>query len=599
MDTGKKVGPDELLERVPEMAQVAEIVPVPFQSVGSTAIGPAEWLLLTETIHDVTAREAPLDGVVITHGTATLEETAYFLNLAVRDDVTVVVVGAQRPASGLSSDAGMNLVSAVRVAAAPEARGLGVLVVLNDEIQAAREVTKASTLRLETFRSAISACWATLTPTAASPSTAGRRGAMPRIPSSTCAAGGPAARRHRVLLCRRRRHRHRCLRRRRRAGDRHGVDGARRDDRRGDRSPAPCAQAGRAGRAVEPGGSGRVLPRTTLRERGFVVADNLLPQKARILAMLALTRTDDPVEVQRCSTRTDVHGIDSASIGALRRREPPRGSSPARRRAGRDAAARCPGRADVRGARAGAAPARTDGGPARQGADDRAHRSGVSQPAAGAHRRSARLPARALRRRRASWSGGSGRALIARRRHGRTTCPSLVVPPIIARLRHETQSVDPARRGGGAPPLPGERRGDGTRLNLNQLGEAILGEAEAARRLEAYLALLARDDVEYISVKVSSVFSQINLVAFRDTVERIKERLRALYRQARAPPLPPSRRPPHARSSSTSTWRSTATSTSPSPRSARCSTSRSSCALERRHGAAGLPARRRTACSGS
>src|SRR6185295_18897366 len=112
--------------------------------------------------------------------------------------------------------------------------------------------------------------------------------------------------------------------------------------------------------------------------------------------------------------------------------------------------------------------------------------------------------------------------------------PGLVVPPIIARLRHETQSVI----------LPGEeqelrrylreRRQHGTRLNLNQLGEAILGEAEAQRRLEAYLALLARDDVEYISVKISSIFSQINLVAFRDTVEQIKQRLRTLYRQALA-----------------------------------------------------------------
>src|SRR5882724_3251641 len=110
--------------------------------------------------------------------------------------------------------------------------------------------------------------------------------------------------------------------------------------------------------------------------------------------------------------------------------------------------------------------------------------------------------------------------------------PSLVVPPIVARLRHETESLI----------LPGEeedlrrylseRRRAGMRLNLNQLGEAILGEGEAARRLEAYLALLARDDVEYISVKVSSVFSQINLVAFRHTVERVKARLRVLYRQA-------------------------------------------------------------------
>src|SRR6266446_1850544 len=110
--------------------------------------------------------------------------------------------------------------------------------------------------------------------------------------------------------------------------------------------------------------------------------------------------------------------------------------------------------------------------------------------------------------------------------------PSLVVPPIVARLRHETQNVI----------LPGEeedlrryieeRRRAGVRLNLNQLGEAILGETEAARRLEAYLTLLARDDVEYISVKVSSVYSQIDLVAFRATVAQVAERLRTLYHAA-------------------------------------------------------------------
>ena len=110
--------------------------------------------------------------------------------------------------------------------------------------------------------------------------------------------------------------------------------------------------------------------------------------------------------------------------------------------------------------------------------------------------------------------------------------PSLVVPPIVSRLRHETQNVI----------LPGEeedlrryleeRRRGGLRLNLNQLGEAILGQAEATRRLEAYLALLAQDDVEYISVKVSSVFSQIDLVAFRATVASVAERLRPLYRAA-------------------------------------------------------------------
>src|SRR6266853_6102886 len=110
--------------------------------------------------------------------------------------------------------------------------------------------------------------------------------------------------------------------------------------------------------------------------------------------------------------------------------------------------------------------------------------------------------------------------------------PSVVVPPIVARLRHETQSLILPAEEEELQRYVAERRGAGIRLNLNLLGEAILGEGEAARRLEAYLALLAREDVEYISVKVSSVFSQINLVAFRHTVERVKERLRILYRQA-------------------------------------------------------------------
>ncbi|MEM7110845.1 MAG: bifunctional proline dehydrogenase/L-glutamate gamma-semialdehyde dehydrogenase [Chloroflexota bacterium] len=112
--------------------------------------------------------------------------------------------------------------------------------------------------------------------------------------------------------------------------------------------------------------------------------------------------------------------------------------------------------------------------------------------------------------------------------------PHLVVPLVVAKLRAETSNVI----------LPGEedpfrdylqkRREGGTRLNLNHLGEAILGEGEAAHRLKAYLELLARPDVEYISVKISSIFSQINLAAFDQTVEKIKVRLRTLYRQAMA-----------------------------------------------------------------
>jgi RHH-type proline utilization regulon transcriptional repressor/proline dehydrogenase/delta 1-pyrroline-5-carboxylate dehydrogenase len=110
--------------------------------------------------------------------------------------------------------------------------------------------------------------------------------------------------------------------------------------------------------------------------------------------------------------------------------------------------------------------------------------------------------------------------------------PSLVVPPIVSRLRQETRAVIVPGEEEDLRRYLEERRRSGTRLNLNQLGEAILGEGEAQRRLQAYLALLARDDVEYISVKISSVFSQIDLVAFRHTVELINTRLRTLYRQA-------------------------------------------------------------------
>lgn len=85
--------------------------------------------------------------------TLSLTETAYFLNLTVRHDRPVVLVGSQRPATALSADGPLNLVSAVRTAACPESRGRGVLVVLNDEINAARDVTKSNTYRPETFRS--------------------------------------------------------------------------------------------------------------------------------------------------------------------------------------------------------------------------------------------------------------------------------------------------------------------------------------------------------------------------------------------------------------------------------------------------------------
>jgi len=150
---GSKLGIEEILVRIPEVGSMADVIGVPFRSVGSTNITPADWLALRACIRRL-AREYPtLVGFVVVHGTATLEETAFFLNLTLDISQTVVMVGAQRPMSAVSSDAPLNLLRALQVAKATESRGRGVLVVLNDEIHAARDVVKTSTLRLHTFRS--------------------------------------------------------------------------------------------------------------------------------------------------------------------------------------------------------------------------------------------------------------------------------------------------------------------------------------------------------------------------------------------------------------------------------------------------------------
>ena len=148
----RKLDVHELLARVPEAERVAEVVPIAYAALSSTSIEPAHWLEISERIHSLVEEDPDLDGIVLTHGTATLEETAYFLSLTLKVDRTVVVTGAQRPASGVGTDAFLNIVNALRVAGSEAARGLGVVVMLNDEIHAAREVTKTSTQRLQTFR---------------------------------------------------------------------------------------------------------------------------------------------------------------------------------------------------------------------------------------------------------------------------------------------------------------------------------------------------------------------------------------------------------------------------------------------------------------
>src|SRR3954469_20130600 len=152
-DFGQKLSCEALLDRFPETRLVADPMPVTFRQVGSTDIGPKDWVEIRSLIHRTARDNAGVAGFVIPHGTATLEETAFFLNLTLATEQPVVLVGAQRPASALGTDAGMNLVNALRVAGSSDARGKGVLVVLNDEIHPARDVVKTSTYRVQTFRS--------------------------------------------------------------------------------------------------------------------------------------------------------------------------------------------------------------------------------------------------------------------------------------------------------------------------------------------------------------------------------------------------------------------------------------------------------------
>jgi L-asparaginase len=148
----KMIAAGDILAAVPEVQEVAEVEAVPFAAVPSPNIGFAQWKALAALCSDLEATKPDLAGIVIGHGTATLEETAYALSLILKTSLPVVVVGSQRPLSGLASDAKMNLVNAVRVAADPASRGRGALVLLNDEIHAAREVTKTATYRLQTFK---------------------------------------------------------------------------------------------------------------------------------------------------------------------------------------------------------------------------------------------------------------------------------------------------------------------------------------------------------------------------------------------------------------------------------------------------------------
>jgi glutamin-(asparagin-)ase len=147
-----KVPVDKLLAGLPELANVANVKGEQVSQIASESFTNDNLMKLGKRISAL-VKQADVDGIVVTHGTDTLEETAYFLNLVIRTSKPIVVVGSMRPGTALSADGALNLFNAVSVAASKDAAGKGVLVTMNDELQSGRDVAKIINIKTEAFKS--------------------------------------------------------------------------------------------------------------------------------------------------------------------------------------------------------------------------------------------------------------------------------------------------------------------------------------------------------------------------------------------------------------------------------------------------------------
>jgi L-asparaginase len=146
-----KIGVETLLNAVPELKKVANVKGEQVFQIASENMNNDYWLKLAKRVNEL-LKQSDVDGIVITHGTDTIEETAYFLDLVVKSDKPVVIVGAMRPSTAISADGPINLYNSVILAGSEEAVGKGVLVAMNDQINAGRDVTKTNTSTADTFR---------------------------------------------------------------------------------------------------------------------------------------------------------------------------------------------------------------------------------------------------------------------------------------------------------------------------------------------------------------------------------------------------------------------------------------------------------------
>lgn len=282
------------LVKIPGVEKIATVTSEQLWNVGSSAIGPSRWLELSRRVSDVLRERPALAGVVITHGTDTMEETAYFLDLTVSGDRPVIVTGSMRPSDMPGADGPANLLEAIRAAADPNARGRGTIVVMDDRLFAARDVTKTNSTRVETFQAPERGALAIADPEGVffhrqAPGHAQAQfdissvRELPRVDIVYSYAGADsipidalvAAGAKGIVLA--------------------GVG----------RGGATRAQSAALDRALKRGivvvvstrtGSGRV---PVGNGSDFIGSGDLNPQKARVLLSLVLTKTSDPAEVTR------------------------------------------------------------------------------------------------------------------------------------------------------------------------------------------------------------------------------------------------------------------------------------------------------------
>lgn len=291
---------DEMVAKIPEISRFADIRSEQFLNVYGGDVSPAKWLELARRINQIFRDDPAVAGIVVTHGTSTLEETAYFLNLTVKSTKPVVVTGAMRPSTAISTDADMNLYDAIRVAAHADSVGKGVLVVLNNQILSARDAIKTSTSRLETFKSTDLGFLGyadsdggvayyrspTRAHTAMTEFDPEKIGQLARVDIAYAYSGVDGAA---IKACVN-------------AGCR-GLVGAGLGSGSAPRAFHDALETARKDGVfvviASQSFNGRVMAKRAFKERGFAVADNLSPKKARILLMLGLVLNHGPEEIQR------------------------------------------------------------------------------------------------------------------------------------------------------------------------------------------------------------------------------------------------------------------------------------------------------------